>query len=70
MADYGPTTMYTLIGKGVALGFTATIDKQLARFNIATSHSDPNLTTELANADPALLNYLAGKLADAIYNVP
>lgn len=70
MADYNPTTMAALIKKGARLGLGAAIDKQLARFSVATSHNGPNLTTELAAADPALLNYLAGKLADAIYNVP
>lgn len=62
--------MLTLIGLGTAAGIGAAIDKQLARFQIAAGRNDPQLVQKLSAADQALLNYLAQKLADAVFAAP
>jgi hypothetical protein len=49
---------------------SAGIDKQLVRFAIATGHTDPQLVPKLSTANPALLNFLMGALAQALYNLP
>lgn len=71
MADeWNATTVYNLIQLGKAGGITAAISKQLVRFGIATGANDPDLSTKLAVADPALISYLAVKLADALFAQP
>jgi len=69
-ADYQPTTVFRLIALGDALGFGATIDKELARFAIAANRADPQLAGKLSAADPALVNFLGDQLVRAIYNAP
>lgn len=69
-ADWNPTTIYALIGIGVSVGIGNAIDKQLNRFQIANGHNDPHLVDKLSNCDQAMLDYLAQKLADAVFAAP
>lgn len=62
--------MTQLINIGGTVGIGAAVDKQLRRFQIADGRTDPQLSRKLADTDPGLLNYLATRLADAIFNAP
>lgn len=70
MDGWNPTTVYNLIALGSTGGIGAATDKQLARFGIATGRNDPNLVRKLSDADPALLSFLADRLATALFNQP
>lgn len=68
---YQPTTFYHLLEKlQGSPAQKAAADKQLARFGIADSFADPGLMGKLALADPALMDFLGDKLANAVYNLP
>lgn len=70
MDGWNPTTVYDLIGLGTTGGIGPAIDKQLARFQIASGRTDPQLVQKLSLADPALLAFLADRLALALFNQP